>query len=53
MSRVLSVICFLEKPTTMNKNIDNLAIFQVASGAIELRVDATIETVWANLDQIA
>lgn len=37
----------------MSKKITKALIYQAKSGAIELRSDATRETVWATLDQIA
>jgi death-on-curing family protein len=36
------------------KNSENqLTIYQAENGALELRADATLETIWANMDQLA
>ncbi len=36
-----------------NKTITEPIIFQTSNGALELRTDNQIETIWANLDQIS
>ncbi len=37
----------------MNKDLQQLAIYQAESGAIELPIDASRDTIWVSLDQLA